>query len=637
MSPGVDLPADHGQLPRWNVSDLPAPPPFNVRNMFKVIGPGAIMAATSIGGGEWLVGPAAAVKYSSSIFLIASVAIVLQVFFNLEAIRYTLYTGEPIYGGIMRLKPGAKFWAGFYTFLGFFQLGWPALAGSAAATLFGAWMGRMPGAPDQAAQAWIASVLIVAVVLILSFGGTIERMLEYFAWTMLGIVFMFLIVVNVAFVPMSHWAQTFTGFFSLSGLSHPIDWGLIGALAATAGSGGIGNLTVTNWVRDKGFGMGSKVGAIPSAVGGHEIQLSHVGTVFPTSAENLVRWREWLRYVHADQIGVWGLFCFLGMFLNVNLATAIIPHGTDLQGLAAGAYQAEYLSKIWRGFWFLTLFNGFWILFKTQLGNSDILVRTITDAVWMSSSRARESGRGIRAIYYGILDRVLGLGRVRDPLGVALPAVQDPGEHGRDRPRDRGRPDLPREPPLPTQSRPPARMARGRPAHVFGLLRVFRVLRHQGHSQANLLKGLVLKFPGSQVLGSRTGEPGTENREPRTENLEPELLFERHPRALRLQLVQEAHDVVRRQLDEDGRHLGVEIVVQFGLEALHRRRQPLLLSVELALLDDPVRHGTRERVQLRDLLLDHRMLRPLVEPARSRHLWPPYSCEIICLIAVNRA
>ena len=70
------------------------------------------MAATSIGGGEWLVGPAAAVKYSSAIFLIATVAIALQVIFNLEAIRYTLYTGEPIYGGIMRLKPGPRFWAG---------------------------------------------------------------------------------------------------------------------------------------------------------------------------------------------------------------------------------------------------------------------------------------------------------------------------------------------------------------------------------------------------------------------------------------------------------------------------------------------------------------------------------------------
>lgn len=394
---------DHGELPAWKVADLPAPPAFGFRNVLRVIGPGAIMAATSIGGGEWLIGPAAAVKYSSAIFLIATIAIFLQVIFNIEAIRYTLYTGEPIYGGIMRLKPGPRFWAVFYSVGGFFQLGWPALAGSAAATLLGAWMGRMPGAPDQATQAWVATALIGAVVLILSFGGTIERMLEYFAWTMLAVVFLFLIAVNVVFVPLSHWGETFVGFFSFTGLPHPIDWGLIGALAATAGSGGLGNLTVTNWVRDKGFGMGAAVGAIPSAIGGHQIRLSHVGSIFPVNDVTLGRWREWLRYVHADQVWVWALFCFLGMFLNVNLATALIPHGTDLQGLAAGAYQAEYLSRVWPGFWFLTLFNGFWILFKTQLGNTDILVRTITDAVWMSSPRARESTHSIRAIYYGIL------------------------------------------------------------------------------------------------------------------------------------------------------------------------------------------------------------------------------------------
>jgi hypothetical protein len=261
----------------------------------------------------------------------------------------------------------------------------------------------MPGAPDASTQSWIAVGLIIVIVLILSFGGTIERMLEYFAWTMLALVFLFLIGVNVAFVPAGHWWQTFTGFFRLDGLSDPIDWALLGALAGTAGSGGMGNLSVTNWVRDKGFGMGSLVGAIPSAVGGHAITLSHVGTVFPATPDNLKRWREWMRYVHADQIWVWGLFCFFGMYLNVNLATAIVPPGTDLQGLAAGAYQAEYLSRIWTGFWFLTLFNGFWILFKTQLGNTDILVRAVADATWMASDRARQSRRGIRSIYYGVL------------------------------------------------------------------------------------------------------------------------------------------------------------------------------------------------------------------------------------------
>jgi Mn2+/Fe2+ NRAMP family transporter len=397
----ADLPASHGERPPWDVAALPAPPPFGLRSALRVIGPGAIMAATSIGGGEWLVGPAAAVKYGADIFLIATVAIALQVVLNLEAIRYTLYTGEPIYGGIMRLRPGPRFWAGFYSLLAFFQLGWPALAGSAAATLLGAWMGRMPGAPDQATQAWVATALMLCVVLLLCFGGTIERMLEYFAWTMLGVVFLFLVCVNVAFVAPSHWWRTLLGFFRFSGLPDPIDWSLIGALAATAGSGGIGNLTVTNWVRDKGFGMGSRVGAIPSAVGGHAVALSDVGSVFPATRDNLLRWREWLRYVHADQLWVWALFCFLGMYLNVNLATAFIPAGTDLQGLAAGAYQADYLRRIWPGFWFLTLFNGFWILFKTQLGNTDILVRTITDAYWMSSPS--QGRRQIRTVYYVVL------------------------------------------------------------------------------------------------------------------------------------------------------------------------------------------------------------------------------------------
>jgi hypothetical protein len=385
------------------VAELPAPPPYGLRNLLRVIGPGAVMAATSIGGGEWLIGPAVAVKYSADIFLIATVAIGLQVVFNLEAIRYTLYTGEPIYGGIMRLWPGPRFWAAFYSVLGFFQLGWPALAGSAAAVFLGAWMGRMPGAADQPALSAVAVALIVAVVMILSFGGTVERMLERFAWTMLGVVFVFLLFVNVAFVPFAHWGATLLGFFRFSGLPRPIDWTLIGALAATAGSGGLGNLTVSNWVRDKGFGMGALVGAIPSAVGGHSVALSRVGTVFPASGGNLGRWREWLRYVHADQVWVWGLFCFVGMFLNVNLATALIPHGTDMQGLAAGAYQAEYLRQIWPGFWFLALFNGFWILFKTQLGNTDILVRTVADAVWMASPHESAGRYGIRTLYYGTL------------------------------------------------------------------------------------------------------------------------------------------------------------------------------------------------------------------------------------------
>ena len=85
-----------GRLPDWEQDDLLEPLPFSLRNAFRTIGPGAILLAGSIGGGEWLVEPAAAVKHGVGLMWIATVGIGLQILFNLEAIRYTLYTGDPI-------------------------------------------------------------------------------------------------------------------------------------------------------------------------------------------------------------------------------------------------------------------------------------------------------------------------------------------------------------------------------------------------------------------------------------------------------------------------------------------------------------------------------------------------------------
>jgi len=397
----------HGELPAWEVDSLPAPPPFSLGNLFRIIGPGAILLATSIGGGEWLVGPATAVKYGAGLMWIVTVSITFQIIFNLEAVRYTLYTGEPIYSGFLRLKPGPRFWAVVYCTIAIAQLGWPALASSCAATLFGLFYGRLPenASGDATTIHLLASGVIMAAVLILLFGGTIERMLEYVSWFMLGYIFLFLIVVNIFFVPGARWLETLQGFFTVSGASGSLDWGLLGALAATAGSGGVGNLTITNWIRDKGFGMGAKVGAIASVFGAERTKLSHIGKVFPITEESLRRWREWWRYVHADQVWLWGLFCLIGMFLTVNIAVGVIPRGTDMQGLATGAYQAEYMAQhLWRGFWYLALLNGFWILFSTHLGNTDIVIRTVTDLLWVGSARVRDwKGGRVRVIYYGLL------------------------------------------------------------------------------------------------------------------------------------------------------------------------------------------------------------------------------------------
>src|SRR5687768_5153419 len=78
---------DHGELPAWRRADLPEPLPFSLANALRTIGPGAILLAAAMGGGEWIVGPLMAVKYGPTILWIATAAIIIQSLFNLEAVR----------------------------------------------------------------------------------------------------------------------------------------------------------------------------------------------------------------------------------------------------------------------------------------------------------------------------------------------------------------------------------------------------------------------------------------------------------------------------------------------------------------------------------------------------------------------
>jgi hypothetical protein len=70
-----------------------------------VVGPGAIVLGASIGSGEWLIRPAAVVKYGLSLLWVTTLAVLFQTIFNTEVVRYTLYTGEPAFTGFMRTRP----------------------------------------------------------------------------------------------------------------------------------------------------------------------------------------------------------------------------------------------------------------------------------------------------------------------------------------------------------------------------------------------------------------------------------------------------------------------------------------------------------------------------------------------------
>jgi hypothetical protein len=398
-----------GALPPWNVADLPAPPKFNLRHVLAVVGPGTIALSMSIGSGEWLIGPSAAVKYGTSVMWIVIVSVFFQVFLNQEFARYTMYTGEPVLTGFMRTKPGPKLWGWLYPIFAVLQVGWPGWAWAAAAALFAAFYGHLPDsavAADKSGLLMIGYVLFLACFVVVLFGGRIERLLEKIALFMVIWIVVYLLVVDFFFVPGQAWLDVTKGLFDFGSIPKGptgVDWALMGAFAAYAGAGGIGNCWITNWLRDKGFGMGSVVGFIPSAVGGKEVKLSHVGSVFEPNQSNMSRWREWWRYLWVDQGVLFGIGCVVGMYLCVLLAYGLIPHGTDISGLAAGAYQADYLSKKIHGiFWFLTLLNGFWILFGTQLNNMEGFVRVITDHMWNGSERMRKVG-DVRYVYYTIL------------------------------------------------------------------------------------------------------------------------------------------------------------------------------------------------------------------------------------------
>jgi len=397
----AEFKVDPGKMPDWGRADLPAPPKFTFKNIITVIGPGTIALSMSIGSGEWLMGPAGVVMYGPAILWITTVAVFTQLIFNQEVARYVMYTGETGFSGFMRTAPGPRFWGWFYTIIGAIHVGWPGWAAASAATIFAAVAGHIPGAADRGAMLAWGYVSFASVVLVLLFGGTVERGLEKISTFIVIWIAVFLLAFNIAFVPAKVWWEVWAGLFQFGVIPKGVDWFLLGAFAAYSGAGGIGNIFTMSWLRDKGFGMGSIVGAIPSAVKGRDIKLSKIGSIFdPTKESNMKNWKVWWNYLWMDQGVVWGIGCILGMYFCVLLAYGIIPFGTKITGVATGAYQADYMMKFWKPLWFLSLFTGFWILWGTQLAVMDGYVRTVTDIVWSSTKKPHTWKYGQRIVYY---------------------------------------------------------------------------------------------------------------------------------------------------------------------------------------------------------------------------------------------
>ncbi len=205
---------------------------------------------------------------------------------------------------------------------------------------------------------------------------------------------------------------------------------LLAAFTAIAGCGGLSNTPISNYTRDQGWGMGHHVGAIPSMIGGHDIELSHVGMVFKVTKDALVRWRQWVRHVVRDQLVIWMPACLLGMALPSMLSIQFLRRGTEVSDWYAAGMTADGVSnavtEAWgpslgSAMWYMTLLCGFLVLGPGMTTSADGAIRRWVDVIWTSSRRLRAlDPKRIRVVYFSVLLCYMAIGLVLLSVGKPL-------------------------------------------------------------------------------------------------------------------------------------------------------------------------------------------------------------------------
>ncbi|MEX2153818.1 MAG: Nramp family divalent metal transporter [Gemmatimonadaceae bacterium] len=423
-------PESRSGLDAWVREELPEPPLPKGFQWLGVVGPGVIVLGLSIGSGEFLLGPATFVKHGLSLLWVTLVAIFLQTLFNLELMRYTVATGEPVFTGFMRTRPSAKAWAVFYAALYFLQSGWPAWAATAAGAIYFLFERQLAGPTEATSVYYIGCASFLFCVIVLLFGRRIERTLELLNWVLVACILGSFLALALVFVPAETWLSAiagFAGYDSAGGtfdfLPAGVDFILLAALAGYSGGGGVANITLANWARDKGYGMGERAGYIPAAVGGKKVNLAHHGFIFSPTADAMRRWRGWWRILKADQWGVFFCGAVLGILLPALLYVTFLPRGADIRGLGIAAALAQSVGQqagpLLAG---AIAFLGAWLLLKTQLDTVEAMTRAVTDILWTGSRKVRAwRGGDVRAVYYTVLAAVTVWGMIA--LRLAQPIV----------------------------------------------------------------------------------------------------------------------------------------------------------------------------------------------------------------------
>jgi hypothetical protein len=420
--------------PDLAMGDLPTPEEaFQVRRigpaeLFKyALGPSLIALGISIGSGEWLLGPLSVGQFGFvGVGWIILLSALLQTFYNVECSRYVLATGEAPVVGWGRVPPGWLLWVPFSVFVILFAFiagGWAASAGQG---VFALVHGRVAAAGEAEETRIYAIALLVLVFLITAMARRISRALELANWLMVGSILAGLLLIDLFVVPSGLWWEGIRGFVTPALPPEGITATQLGALAGfTALASGL-NWYVMGHYRDKGYGMGHRAGYI-AGLRGERTELLSVGVTFPDDERNASLWRRWYRLLLVD---MWGVF-FVGAILGMLLPTILMRHAVEVTGqqpttsnvptFVASALDQQY----GRGLFYLALLLGVLILFSTQLGIFEAMVRVTTDASHATNPRLRRLLEGDpRRFYYPFMLALLVIIAVILHLALPVSLVQ---------------------------------------------------------------------------------------------------------------------------------------------------------------------------------------------------------------------
>ncbi len=399
--------------PPLELMDLPSPeeafkiPNTSIGNTLRfIVGPSLIALGVSIGSGEWLIGPLNIATYGfRGVYFIILISALLQVLYNVEVARFTVATGEPPIVAFGRTPPGFWFWTPFAVFcfyLAFIVGGWVAGAGQ---TLFPLLFGKAPvmtAAGDLGTVRWLGTGLLVVILLITFFSKKISRALELWNGGMVIFILFSLIVFVIALVPVRVMGDALISLVipAIPKGATAKDLGSLAGFTATAA--GL-NYFILGFYRDKGYGMGYKVGFLAGGRGRQEAIL-HAGVTFPDDEKNAKMWKRWFRFLLVDQ---WGVF-FVGAILGMALPGMLVGYLNTLPGHATASSSnmpvwvaGEMQRNISPLFYYWALLVGFFILFSTQMTVFETLTRNFVDAAYGVSARFRKMiGGDPRKFYF---------------------------------------------------------------------------------------------------------------------------------------------------------------------------------------------------------------------------------------------